>query len=239
MSGGAILARPPRPEPLTVQFLRLALVTVLLALAPAVASAQATLANPASQNCVAKGGKVTFEKKPQGGEYGVCVFADNLQCEEWAMLREQCRTGGIEVTGYVTPAARYCAITGGTYEVTSGSNTPDEKGTCAFRGANTCDALAHYEGSCTRQVVAAARTIEAHFACAMGKSIDATFVDGPAGSVRLALSDGRKLTLPQAMSGSGARYANADESVVFWNKGNTAFVEEKGKTTYEGCTTRT
>jgi membrane-bound inhibitor of C-type lysozyme len=57
--------------------------------------------------------------------------------------------------------------------------------------------------------------------------------------VRLALSDGRKVTLPQAMSGSGARYANADESIVFWNKGNTAFIEEKGKTTYEGCATRT
>ena len=28
------------------------------------------------------------------------------------------------------------------------------------------------------------------------------------------------------MSGSGARYANKDESFVFWNKGNTAFITE-------------
>jgi membrane-bound inhibitor of C-type lysozyme len=56
--------------------------------------------------------------------------------------------------------------------------------------------------------------------------------------VSLTLSDGRKLTLPQAMSGSGARYANAGESVVFWNKGNTSFIEEKGKTTYDGCSTK-
>ena len=153
------------------------------------------------------------------------------------MLRKQCRTGGIKVTGYVTPAARYCAITGGAYKVTSASNAPDEKGTCTFRGANMCDALAYYEGSCTRQVAAAPRTIEAKFACAGGKSIDATFVNGPSSSVRLALSDGRKLTLPQAMSGSGARYASAGDGVVFWNKGNTAFIEENGKTTYDGCAT--
>ena len=56
--------------------------------------------------------------------------------------------------------------------------------------------------------------------------------------MRLVLSDGRKLSLPQAMSGSGARYANRDESIVFWNKGDTAFLDEKGKTTYEGCATK-
>ena len=53
--------------------------------------------------------------------------------------------------------------------------------------------------------------------------------------MKLVLSDGRVLRLPQALSASGARYANAAESIVFWNKGNTAFIEEKGKTTYDGC----
>ena len=54
----------------------------------------------------------------------------------------------------------------------------------------------------------------------------------------LTLSDGREISLPQGPSGSGARYANADDSFVFWNKGNTAFIEESGKTTYSGCVTR-
>jgi putative hemolysin len=216
-----------------------ALMTLIVAV-PAIAQPPAlpALANPASQNCVAKGGTLAIEKKPQGGEYGVCVFADNLQCEEWAMLRGQCRVGGVKVTGYATAAARYCAITGGTYKVTSAGNTSGEKGTCTFRGANTCDAIAYYDGSCTRQVAAAAKTIRAKFACAGGRSIDATFVNGPSSSVRLVLSDGRKLDLPQAMSASGARYADASESVVFWNKGNTAFLEEAGRTTYDGCSTR-
>lgn len=79
--------------------------------------------------------------------------------------------------------------------------------------------------------------IHARFGCADGKSIDATFVNGTASSVTLTLSDGRKLSLPQARSGSGARYANADESFVFWNKGDTAFIEEGGKTTYADCAT--
>jgi membrane-bound inhibitor of C-type lysozyme len=38
------------------------------------------------------------------------------------------------------------------------------------------------------------------------------------------------------LSGSGARYANSDETFVFWNKGDTAFITEgNGKETYSGC----
>jgi len=55
--------------------------------------------------------------------------------------------------------------------------------------------------------------------------------------VDLKLSDGRALKLPQVISGSGARYANEDESFVFWNKGDTAFVTEgaDGKMTFKDC----
>ena len=77
----------------------------------------------------------------------------------------------------------------------------------------------------------------ATFKCQGGKSIEATFY---ASSVSLTLSDGRSMTVPQAMSGSGARYANKDETFVFWNKGDTAFVTEgdDGKDTYSGCATK-
>ncbi len=56
--------------------------------------------------------------------------------------------------------------------------------------------------------------------------------------VSLTLSTGRRITLPHALSADGARYANADESFVFWNKGNTAFVNENGTTTWDGCVTK-
>lgn len=74
--------------------------------------------------------------------------------------------------------------------------------------------------------------IEASFACANGTHIDARFIDE---AVELTLSDGRSETLPRAISASGARYANADESLVFWNKGDTAFIQEGDATTYRDC----
>jgi len=81
------------------------------------------------------------------------------------------------------------------------------------------------------------------FECDGEKALKAEFLDG---SVRLALSDGRQLSLPQTVSASGAparagephaggRYANTDGSFVFWNKGITAFIEESGTQTYESC----
>jgi membrane-bound inhibitor of C-type lysozyme len=57
----------------------------------------------------------------------------------------------------------------------------------------------------------------------------------PTGSVELVLSDGRELTLPQTISASGIRYANADESFIFWSKGNEAFVMEGEEETFTSC----
>ncbi len=64
---------------------------------------------------------------------------------------------------------------------------------------------------------------EVAFACADGRSIDATFY---ADKVDLTLSDGRSMSLPQTIAASGIRYADPDETFVFWSKGDTAFVTE-------------
>jgi membrane-bound inhibitor of C-type lysozyme len=83
-------------------------------------------------------------------------------------------------------------------------------------------------------------TAKVTYACDASKTIVATYYTGPSqavqassttpptpnGSVALTLSDGRAMTLPQTISGSGIRYANADESLVFWSEGNTAFITE-------------
>ncbi|MEZ4519256.1 MAG: DUF333 domain-containing protein [Chloroflexota bacterium] len=71
------------------------------------ASATVGLANPASTNCVEQGGQVMIETDGSGGQYGVCVFDDNRQCEEWAMMRGDCPVGGLKITGYLTDAARF------------------------------------------------------------------------------------------------------------------------------------
>ena len=85
------------------------------------------------------------------------------------------------------------------------------------------------------------------YKCDDNKKIEASYYSGPtvtvkpgeppqpSGKVALTLSDGRKMTLPQTISGSGIRYANSDESIVFWSKGETAFITENNVETYSNC----
>jgi len=72
----------------------------------------------------------------------------------------------------------------------------------------------------------------ANFNCSENKKIQALFFKD---RVELSLSDGRNMLISQAVSASGVRYANTDESFVFWNKGDTAFVNEGNKTTFKDC----
>jgi len=80
--------------------------------------------------------------------------------------------------------------------------------------------------------IAKESVIKATFNCSDNKTIQAEFAKD---QVKLTLSDGRVWDLPIAMSGSGARYTNSDETQVFWNKGDTAFIEENGQTTFSDC----
>jgi membrane-bound inhibitor of C-type lysozyme len=87
------------------------------------------------------------------------------------------------------------------------------------------------------------------YVCNGGKTITATYYAGdnkpaatadqppvPSGKVAVTLSDGRSMTLPQTLSADGGRYANADESFVFWTKGNGALVlENNEEKSYIGC----
>jgi putative hemolysin len=86
------------------------------------------LPNPASVYCEQQGGTLLMQTRGDGGQYGVCLFTDNLQCEEWAMYRGECPIGGIKITGYITQAAQYCAITGGAYAITSTDAAGVEQG---------------------------------------------------------------------------------------------------------------
>ncbi len=112
------------------------------------ATGAAQIANPASENCIAQGGRLAIETRGDGGQIGVCYFEDNLQCEEWAMMRGDCPVGGVKVTGYVTEAARYCAITGGAYTITGNSGASDEQGACTFKNGASCDVWDYYNGQC-------------------------------------------------------------------------------------------
>jgi membrane-bound inhibitor of C-type lysozyme len=70
------------------------------------------------------------------------------------------------------------------------------------------------------------------YSCAGGATVQAQFFDDKA---ELSLGDGRSMLLMQGLSADGVRYTNSDESVTFWTKGNTAFLEEDGETTINNC----
>jgi len=89
---------------------------------------------------------------------------------------------------------------------------------------------------------------EVTYVCENNKTIKAAFYKGepkpvqpgempvPSGRVKLVLSDGRNFDLAQIISADGSRYANSDESFIFWSKGNGATVLENNiEKDYKGC----
>jgi membrane-bound inhibitor of C-type lysozyme len=112
----------------------------------------------------------------------------------------------------------------------------DAHGCLGSAGYSWCDARAScirpWETFCT-----AVPPKQVLFKCKDGKTISASFYPSDDKFVDLVLSDGRNMSVPRAMSGSGARYAKSDESFVFWNKGDTAFITEGASSTetYSNC----
>jgi membrane-bound inhibitor of C-type lysozyme len=65
------------------------------------------------------------------------------------------------------------------------------------------------------------------FQCDDSSRIEATFDNAPDPHTVQLVRNGQTFTLPQAMSGSGARYQGDD--IEFWNKGDDAMVEWRGQ----------
>jgi len=101
-----------------------------------------TIANPASENCIKKGWTLEI-KTNKHGQYWICFFEDNRQCEEWALLRGACPEGGKKITGYDNDAEIFCAISGGEVEGV-GTETP----MCKRVDGTLCNAQANFDGEC-------------------------------------------------------------------------------------------
>lgn len=52
----------------------------------------ANMPNPASKNCLDKGGRLETLRET-AGELGICKFNDGTECEEWQFFRGECRKG--------------------------------------------------------------------------------------------------------------------------------------------------
>lgn len=74
-----------------------------------------------------------------------------------------------------------------------------------------------------------AAATEARYTCSGGTTVQAVFSPPSAtkGRVTLTFAKGDTITLPQARSADGGRYAG--KGVTFWIKGNTATLERKGR----------
>lgn len=78
------------------------------------------------------------------------------------------------------------------------------------------------------------------------QTVSATFYDQTTGEATQATFGDRSvtftnaklgtMTLPQTISADGGRYANADESIVFWNKGDSVFITQNGVIVFNGST---
>lgn len=110
--------------------------------APCPEKTNVNLANPASVNCTEKGGALLM-KENKNGQYGVCFFEDNRQCEEWALMRGECPVGGLKITGYENEAQIYCAITGGKVEGVGTENV-----LCKRVDGTYCAVTANFNGEC-------------------------------------------------------------------------------------------
>ena len=75
-------------------------------------------------------------------------------------------------------------------------------------------------------------TASANFICPDKTVIAADFYTH---FVRIETPSLGKMHLPRTISASGARYQSNDGEVVFWNKGDTAFIEQNGTTTLDNC----
>ncbi|MBN1180514.1 MAG: DUF333 domain-containing protein [Anaerolineae bacterium] len=64
----------------------------------------ASMPNPASVYCEEQGGTLEIRTDASGGQYGVCVFADGSECEEWAFFRGECAPGD-SLSGEAVPPA--------------------------------------------------------------------------------------------------------------------------------------
>ena len=54
------------------------------------ASEPSGLPNPASKHCVDQGYELEIRADEAGNQYGVCIFPDGSECEEWEFFRGEC-----------------------------------------------------------------------------------------------------------------------------------------------------
>jgi putative hemolysin len=96
--------------------------------------------------CEEEGGTVDIRTQEDGGQVGVCVFADSSECNEWAFFRGECEPSA-DAANMPNPASVYCEEEGGVVD----SRTQEDGGqvgVCVFADGSECDEWAFFRGEC-------------------------------------------------------------------------------------------
>jgi putative hemolysin len=133
--------------------------------------ASAAIANPASVHCVEQGYRLEIRTDAAGGQYGVCLFPDGTECEEWAYFRGECAPGGeaaptpaasdaaplpalpetpaspASAAAIANPASGHCVQKGYRLEMRTDA-AGGQSGVCVFPDGTECDEWAYFRGAC-------------------------------------------------------------------------------------------
>jgi putative hemolysin len=110
---------------------------------------QASMPNPAAVYCEENDGRVEIRKDEAGNEYGLCLFPDGSECDEWAYFRGECSPGDslADNANLPNPASVYCVDQGGILEIRK-DESGNETGFCLFPDGSECEEWAFYRGEC-------------------------------------------------------------------------------------------
>jgi putative hemolysin len=89
----------------------------------------AGIPNPASEKCEEDGYTLEMREDENGGQYGVCIFGDGTECEEWSYFRGECAPGDCEVweeCDIVGPGGKAVLIEAAFGECSDATNAPPE-----------------------------------------------------------------------------------------------------------------
>jgi len=121
-----------------------------------VATPAAGMANPASENCIEQGGKLEIRDEASG-QVGYCKFADGSECEEWALMRGECKPGQVAPAAQADVEFDPSAVAPGTLG-RAAMLTPMDMSTSPLLGG-----LADWEQAVLDRLIQAARYMDAAF----------------------------------------------------------------------------
>jgi putative hemolysin len=99
------------------------------------------VASAAYAKCIQNGGFVSTDRRGKASFYNICNFADDMNCELYALYNGECPVGGVHTVGYSTRPQVFCALRGG-------QPTGKNNGQCKMPDGKICSTDSVYKDTC-------------------------------------------------------------------------------------------